>query len=181
MTPAPTKIRPRVIKTARFTLRPLRAGDLPLMAKLINNRAIARNLLSVPHPYKMADAREWFRRIRNNRRRKNPTWINFVIEIDGQFAGDIGLFRFAGHKAELGYWLAKSYWGLGIMTAVVKEVVKFGFRELGLRRIYAHVFIFNKASARVLEKAGFKFEGRLAKNVRKGDRLLDEYLFARVR
>ena len=64
---------------------------------------------------------------------------------------------------------------------MVREIAGFAFVELGLRRIYAHVFTFNRASMRVLEKAGFKLEGKLAKNVKKGDRFLDEYIFARVR
>ncbi len=174
-------IRPRVIETARFTLRPFRASDVPARAVRFNDRTIARNFLSAPYPYLIKNAQEWFRRVRNMRRRKNQTWIGFAIEIDGEYAGDINLYNIAGHKAEMGYWLAREYWGCGIMTAVVKEITKFAFRELGLRRIYAHVFTFNIGSARVLEKAGYQFEGKLLKNVRKGDRLLDELLFAKVR
>jgi RimJ/RimL family protein N-acetyltransferase len=176
-----SKIKPVVIKTNRFTLRPFRAGDAPAIAACINDKTIARNLLSVPYPYSLADADQWLKRIRNNARRKNPTWVSFAIEIDGNFAGDIGLFKISGHKAEMGYWLARDYWGRGIMTGVVKEVVRFAFRELGIRRVYAHVFTYNPASVRVLEKAGFEFEGKLIKNVKKDDRLLDEYIYAKVR
>jgi [ribosomal protein S5]-alanine N-acetyltransferase len=67
------------------------------------------------------------------------------------------------------------------MTEVVKEIIRYGFNELALRRIYAFVFPDNKASMRVLEKAGFIFEGILRKNVKKGDKLIDEYLFAKVK
>ena len=174
-------IKPRVIKTRYFTLRPYKKSDAPSIAAHINNKTIARNLLSVPYPYTLADAYVWLRKVRNAARRKNPTWINFAIEIDGKAVGGIGIFKIVGHKAEIGYWLARRYWGRGIMTLVVGEIAKFAFNELRLRRLYAHVFIFNKASMRVLEKAGFKLEGKLIKNVSKGNRLLDEYIYARVR
>ncbi len=44
------------------------------------------------------------------------------------------------------------------MTEVVREVTKYGFKQMGLRRIYANVFPHNKASMRVLEKAGYRME-----------------------
>jgi RimJ/RimL family protein N-acetyltransferase len=128
----------------------------------------------------MKDAEDWYRRFRNIMRRKNPGRMAFAIEIDREVVGTIGI-SIHDHKAEIGYWLGRKYWGKGIMTDVVKETTKYGFNELGLRRMYALVFPHNKASMRVLEKAGYKFEGILLKNVQKGNKLIDEYLFARIR
>jgi RimJ/RimL family protein N-acetyltransferase len=176
-----SKIKSHIIKTRYFTLRPYRKRDAPDIVKYINDRTIARNLLSVPYPYTLTDAYDWLRIVRNAARRKYPTRVNFAIEIDGEVVGGTGFFKISGHKAEIGYWLARKHWGKGLMTEVVGEITKFGFHELGLRRIYAHVFTYNPASRRVLEKAGFKLEGKLIKNVKKGDRLLDEYIFAKVR
>ena len=170
-----------VIVTKAFTLRPIRNSDAADIVKLINDKGIARNLLSVPHPYGMKDAREWLRRVSSSRRKKIKTWISFAIDIDGRLVGDISIFKIKGHKAEIGYWLGRPYWGKGIMTRAVKEIVKFAFNDLGLTRISAYTFIFNKGSQRVLEKAGFKREGILRKNVAKGDKLLDEYLFAKIK
>jgi RimJ/RimL family protein N-acetyltransferase len=176
-----TSRKPPVIKTRCFTLRPFRNSDAPSIVSHINDRMIARNLLTVPYPYTVKDAHEWLRRVHNAARRKTVTWINFAIVIDGKAVGGIGIFRISGHKAEIGYWISRAYWGKGLMTRIIAEMVKFCFRELGLRRIYAFVFTHNKASMRVLEKNGFKLEGKLIKNVRKGDKLLDEYLFAKTR
>jgi RimJ/RimL family protein N-acetyltransferase len=114
-------------------------------------------------------------------RRKKPTWVNFIIEIDGRAVGSIALVKISGHKAEIGYWLARSYWGKGIMTSAVMKITAFAYGRLKLRRLYALVFTHNKASMRVLQKAGFKLEGKLIKNVSKGKILLDEYIFSRVR
>ncbi len=169
------------IHTSRFTLRPFRKSDVEAVIRNINDPEIARNTLTIPYPYTIDDAREWWRNMANAARRKKRTWMTFAIEIEGEAAGAIGIARIQGHKAEIGYWLARKHWGKGIMTDVVREITRYGFGELGLRRLYASVFPHNKASMRVLEKAGYKFEGILRKNVKKGDKLIDEYLFSRVR
>ena len=170
----------RTIITPRFTLRPFRKSDLPSIVKHINNKSIAGNTLTIPYPYTMKDAEEWYARFRKMMRRKDCNKIAFAIEIDGQVVGSVGL-TIEDHKAEIGYWLGRAYWGQGIMTEAVKEVTKYCFKELGLRRVYGCVFTNNKASMRVLEKAGYSFEGTLRKNVRRGNKLMDECVFAHVR
>ena len=85
------------------------------------------------------------------------------------------------HTAGLGYWLGESFWGRGIMTEAVAIFTDFCFNTFPLRRIYAEAFANNPASARVLEKAGFIFEGRLKDNVIKDGELLDSLLYAKVK
>ena len=60
-------------------------------------------------------------------------------------------------------------------------MTKYGFEKLGLRRIYAFTFPLNKASAGVLKNAGFEYEGKLRKHVKKGNKFLDDLLFAKVK
>jgi len=67
------------------------------------------------------------------------------------------------------------------MTKAVKEITKFGFEKLKLRRIYAYVFTYNIASKRVLEKAGYKCEGILKKDFKKDNKCIDAYLLAKVK
>jgi len=118
----------------------------------------------------------------NYQRRKKQANIVFGIEIDGGIVGAINMHRIVpGHKAEIGYWIGKEYWGRGLMSKVIKEVVSYGFRELKLKRITAKVFPFNKASMRVLEKNHFKFEGILKKEEKKGNKYLDTHVYAKVR
>lgn len=171
-----------VIRSKKFILRPFRGGDEESLIKNINNKIIARNTLTIPHPYKMKNARRWINRNLKLDKKKNKHEINFVIEIDGEVAGEIGLNKIIeGHMAEIGYWLGKKYWGKGIMTAAAKLVTKYGFEKLGLRRIYAFVFPFNKSSAIVLEKAGFKYEGKLKKHAKKGNKFLNDFLYAKIK
>jgi RimJ/RimL family protein N-acetyltransferase len=85
------------------------------------------------------------------------------------------------YTATLGYWLGQDFWGRGIMTEAVAAFTDFCFENFPLRRISAEVFANNPASARVLEKAGFVFEGRLKNNVIKDGKLLDSLLYAKTR
>jgi [ribosomal protein S5]-alanine N-acetyltransferase len=172
---------PMIIKTARFTLRPFRKSDLPSFVKHINDKTIAaRTDAPIPYPYTMKDAEQWYRKMRNRARKKGSLVKEFAIDIDGEAVGCIAIFP-NGHTAGIGYWLGRAYWNKGIMTEAVKEISKYGFNELGLRRIHASTFPQSKASMRVLEKAGYKFEGILRKNIKKGDKYIDEHLFAKVR
>jgi len=170
-----------VIKSRHFILRPFRKGDEESLTKNINNKKIYRNTFCIPYPYTLKDAREWITKNLKEMKNKKPKEINFVIDINSEVAGSIGFSKIEGHKAEIGYWLAEKYWGRGIMTQAVKLITKFGFEKLKLRRIYAHVFFFNKTLMRVLEKASYKFEGILRENVIKDSKLMDDHLFAKVK
>jgi ribosomal-protein-alanine N-acetyltransferase len=108
----------------------------------------------------------------------------FCIEIDGAAVGGIGIHPGKDvhrHTATLGYWLGEKFWRRGIMTEVVTAFTDFCFKNFPLRRISAEVFANNPASARVLEKSGFIFEGRFKNNVIKDGELLDSLLYARIK
>ena len=170
------------IKSKKFILRPFKKGDEFSLAKNINNKKVIKNLLVLPFPYKLKDARYWVAKNLEEYKKKEPAMIGFAIDIDGEIVGSVGIHKIAkSHQAEIGYWLAEQHWGNGIMTEAVKLITKFSFNELKLKRVYAYAFSFNKASQKVLAKAGFKFEGILKKNSKKGDKFIDDYLFAKIK
>lgn len=170
-----------IIRTKKFILRPFKKGDEASLVKNINNKKIAKYTLRIPYPYTLKDATFWILQNRKLWRKKVKSSLNFAIDISGEVVGGIGLNKIEGHEAELGYWLGEKYWGKGVMTAAVKALTEYVFKTLPLRRIYAEVFPFNKASAKVLQKAGYKYEGRLRKHVLKNGKFIDALLFARVR
>ncbi len=170
-----------IIRSKRFILRPFGKGDEKSLMKNINNRTIARNTLRIPFPYKLKDARWWINHNLKLNRKKKKTEMNFAITANREVIGGIGLDRIYGHSAEIGYWLGKEHWGQGIMTEAVKLVTEYGFERLGLKRIYAFAFPSNKASAGVLKNVGYKYEGKLRKHVKKGNKFLDDLLFAKVK
>jgi RimJ/RimL family protein N-acetyltransferase len=123
-------------------------------------------------------ARSFSASVHNQRREKF-----YCIEISGSAVGGIGFKPGEDvhrHTAEIGYWLGEEFWGKGIMSEVVPAFVNYCFEKFSLKRISAAAYSSNPASARVLEKAGFVFEGRLRKNVVKDGQILDSLLYART-
>src|SRR4029077_6600870 len=161
----------------RCTVRPWRLDDARSVASHANNRKIllgGRDLF--PHSDTIKDAHEFLQRAIS----EQPE-MKFCIEMDGTAVGGIGVhpgqdgYR---HTPTVGYWLGEQFWGRGIMTEVVTAVTDFCFDNFPLRRISAEVFANDPASARVLEKAGLAFEGRLKNNVVKDGQVLDSLLYA---
>ena len=171
-----------IIKTKHFILRPLKVSDAESMVENANDKNIYRNTLVIPYPYFLKDAKQWLRKVINNQRKKVFESVVFAIEINGKAVGVISINKTGQeHKAEIGYWLGKKYQRKGIMTQAIKEITKYGFRELKLCRIYALVFLFNKKSMRILEKSGYKFEGILKKEAKKNNKFFDCCVYAKIK
>ncbi|MDQ2919563.1 MAG: GNAT family N-acetyltransferase [Verrucomicrobiota bacterium] len=167
------------IELAQCILRSWRRDDALQLAEAGNNRNIwIRVRDRMPHPYTLADTQAYLERVL-----ADESAVVACIEVKGKVGGSIGLhpgqdvYR---RTAELGYWIAESYWGRGIATAAVCALVEYGFAKIPLDRIYASAYENNPASVRVLEKAGFEFEGRMRKNVIKDGVVLDSLLYAIV-
>ena len=135
-------------------IRPFRQSDIGNLVKYGNNPKIAQNLTDAfPHPY-TEDAGKAFIEMAM---KKDPPSI-FAITVDDELVGGIGLHPQTDiHRlnAELGYWLAEPFWGKGIVTAAIKEIVTYGFKNLPITRIFARPFGRNEGSKKALEKAGF--------------------------
>ncbi len=158
-------------------LRPWTLDDVDALVKYANNPRVAANLTDgFPHPYTKEDAERFITMAMS----ATPTRI-FAIECNNEAVGGIGLHLqedIYRNNAELGYWLAEPFWGKGIMTGIVKEIVTYGFAHFPINRIYARPFGSNLGSQRVLEKAGFHLEGRFHKTLIKNGELEDELVFA---
>jgi RimJ/RimL family protein N-acetyltransferase len=168
------------IVLSRCRLRPFRQGDQAAIVRHANNRKIWINLRDrFPHPYTLTDADAWIRQVACQ---DPPTQCG--IEVGGEMAGGIGLtLQEDVHRrsAEMGYWLGEPFWGRGIMSEAVPAFTAYAFAAFDLCRIYATVFEWNPASARILEKAGYVLEGRLRKSVTKDGRTIDQLLYACIR
>ena len=154
--------------------------DAESVQRYANNRNIWLNLRDLfPHPYGLEDARGFLKQVM---REKPETTV--AIATPAEAIGCIGLRLGTDvHRktAELGFWLGEPFWGRGIMSETVAAFTRHAFDSFGLIRIYAEAFANNRASARVLEKAGFVCEGRLRLNVVKDGKVLDLFLYASVR
>ncbi len=160
-----------------FTLRPFTINDLESFVKYANNPKIANNLTDkFPHPYTIEHGKMFIEKATKN----NPTNI-FAIDINGEACGGIGIHPqddVQRKNAELGYWLAEPFWGNGIISKAIPQIVEYGFKNFDITRIYARPYGTNAASQRVLEKAGFKLEGKFEKTLFKNGEFLDEWIYA---
>lgn len=162
-------------------LREWRAQDAPDLARLANDRRIWINLRDgFPHPYGLADAENFIGMVR----RQDPPTI-FAIEVSGRLAGGIGFSLRTDVErigAEIGYWVAHEFWGQGIGTAALRAATNHAFgTHAELRRIFAVPYAGNDASARILEKAGYRREGTLRQSALKDGRVLDQWMYAILR
>lgn len=172
----------RIEVSDRIQLSEIRSSDSAAFVKHLNDKGIYKHTLRIPYPYSEEHAEQFLHIVdKSTSRHGHP--VHFAIrEKDEKLIGGCGFDGLAcGHRAEIGYWLARPYWGQGIMTEVVGAACDFAVAQWQLVRITAHVFVFNTASARVLEKCGFQFEGLLRKHHRKDGRFLDSKLYALVR
>jgi len=159
-----------------WCVRSMVATDAEAIAKYANNRHISINLRdSFPYPYTLHDARKWLRAVA-----KHQPETGWAIASSQELVGGIGIHiqpDIYRHSAEMGYWLGEPFWGRGIATAAVKAVVDYVFTNFDLTRIHAGVFEWNPVSARVLEKAGFRFESRMRKAVVKDGKNIDQLMY----
>ena len=163
-------------------IRKWELSDAADLAAVISNKNIQDNLRDgLPYPYTEQDARDYITAMLSA---GGKDAFAFAIAIDGKVKGSIGVFRQGNiHRqtAELGYYLAEECWGKGMMTEAVKQVCDYVFDRSDIIRIYAEPFAYNAASCRVLEKAGFQYEGTLRSNAVKNGRVIDMKMYSRLR
>ncbi|HJT16417.1 MAG TPA: GNAT family N-acetyltransferase [Thermoanaerobaculia bacterium] len=163
-------------RTERLLLRPFTPDDAPEVQRLAGAREVALNTLHIPHPYPDGAAEAWIAK-----QGIGPEVV-FAIDADGQLAGAIGLvIDRSNDRAELGYWIGVPFWSRGYATEAGRAIVRFGFDELELHRVFAQVFTRNPASARVLQKIGMRREGVLRHHFKKWDAYVDVECYGLLR
>jgi [ribosomal protein S5]-alanine N-acetyltransferase len=166
------------IELSRSAIRSLQMTDAPNLVRHANNFNVWINLSDrFPHPYTLLYARTWLKRQVGSR----PETV-FAIEVDGNSAGQIGFDLRRGNRlsAEIGYWLGEAYWGRGIVTEALTAMTEYAFIKHRLLCLYAHVFEWNTASIRVLEKCGYVRVGTLPRSAIKNNKIINQMVYAFV-
>lgn len=168
------------IDAGEYLIRSWERGDEAALARNINNPNITGTLAArQPRSYSEEHARAW---IDLCALEADP--VNFAVTLGPDVIGSIGLTLQRGARrrsAEVGFWIAEDHWGRGIATQVLQTFSDYAFGQFDLLRLHAYVFAGNAASVRVLEKAGYVYEGTLAASITKDDRVIDEHIYALVR
>lgn len=166
------------LETARLKLRPYSESDIAELIPLIGTREVAATTLRIAYPYTQDDARAFLELAQE----PGKIWLATTLRADGRQIGGIGLRVDEQHQhAELGYWLGVAYWDQGYATEASREMLRHGFQDLGLHRIFASHFGHNPASGNVLRKLGMRHEGCQREHLRKWDRFVDSELYGILR
>ncbi len=160
------------LQTDRLILRPYQPEDAARIQQLADDYDVAKTLGGMPHPYTLEAAQSFIE-------------YATTTEVEDVFAivrreGDV-LMGACGimfpnppdSSAEIGYWLGKAHWGQGYATEAARRVIRYGFENTDVPRIFARYFAANPASRRVMEKAGMKFEGMLRHHIERMGTLHD--------
>ena len=144
-----------VLETARLILRAPRLGDAKGIAALANDRHIAENTARIPHPYGLADAKQYIAWANETRQE-----TAFLITLDDDVViGACGFGQVEGEKPEIGYWIGVRYWGNGYATEAARAVIDYAFGRSDHEALHSCARVTNPASRRVLEKCGFQWTG----------------------
>lgn len=171
-----------VTEGRRIVLRALKKSDAKSIQENLNDKEVSTYTRVIPYPYTLRHALNFIKISQQHSGSRSREEYSFGIEIkeSRKIIGVISLTHIdhQNRNAEVGYWLGKKHWGKGLAKEALFGILDFGFDNLKLVRIYANVMHPNTASVKLLEKAGFKFEGRMRKSVLKDGEWLDELRYS---
>lgn len=174
---------PETFRTARLILRPIAAEDAAsIFDTYAGNSEVTRFLIWRPHQ-RLGDTQAYIARCIATSPDEARTYALTGRE-DGAVRGALDLRRAGLHRLEFGYVLARFWWGQGLMTEALAEVVQWALQQPSVFRIGAVCDVENVGSARVMEKAGLSREGLLRRwlvHPSVGDAPRDCFIYARVR
>jgi RimJ/RimL family protein N-acetyltransferase len=145
-------------RTERLLLRPSWPEDAAELHQAIADEGIVRNLARAPWPCTADDAAQFATQTHDA---LYPTFLLMLRTYGApRLIGACGLGNYDG-SAELGYWIARPYWGLGFATEASSAVVNIA-KAIGHKKLIASHFTDNPASGKVLRKLGFQNTGEAA-------------------
>ena len=151
---------PETFETERLRLRkPVLADAEVIFQQYAQDADVTKYLTWLPNG-KIEDTREFVRTCLTTWQEGDSYHWVIVRKEDRLLLGMITA-RVDGHKWELGYVLARAYWGRGYMTEAVKSLIACALKQPSVYRVWSVCDLDNPASARVMEKAGMLREGVL--------------------
>lgn len=156
-----------ILQTERIILRRIEASDKNAIFEYCGNPNVAR-FTTWEHHRTLADSQVLIERSLKNYERGLLDPLAIVLKSNGRdIVGTAGcaVISEATKTAEIAYALAEPLWGKGLVTEACGELVNYAFKTLGMNRVQARCLPMNIGSARVMEKLGMKFEGRLRQSM----------------
>ncbi len=144
-----------LLETSRLRLRRFTLTDAADVQHLADDPDVASTTSRMPHPYENGMAESWISTHEARYRAGEEAVFAVARKDNGSLIGAIRLKLVLDQaRAEMGYWIGKSYWGRGYATEAAWAVIQYGFEQLDLIAIGAHHMSRNPASGRVMQKIG---------------------------
>lgn len=143
--------------------------DAQVVTELAGDESVASTTLNIPHPYEDGMANTWISTHQRLFEEKTEVILAITHRRKKDLIGAIGLSEISEvhETAAMGYWIGRKYRNHGYCTEAARAILKYGFGQLKLHKIYAHHLSRNPSSGRVMQKLGMKKEGTLRKHVKK--------------
>jgi len=168
------------LSTDRFYLREFEENDWPAVHRYAGQEQVSRYQPWGPNTE--AESRNYVRQLIEGAAKADRTQFAFAViwKESGKLigAGELSIQNPANRVGEIGYILHPDYWGQGIATEMAKLLIRYGFDEWNLHRIFATCDPNNTGSQKVLEKVGMVYEGRLRENMRMQNGWRDSMIFS---
>ena len=154
---------PKKFETKRLYLRkPLLSDAVPIFEQYAQDEEVTKHLIFQPHK-NIKETKEFLRRCVTVWKEGTAFPWAIIRKSDQQFLGMIEIVGIDHSGVNVGYVLAKRYWGKGYMPEALKAIINWGFKQEEIFRVWAYCDEENIASAKVMEKAGMQREGILRK------------------
>ncbi|MCL7451872.1 MAG: GNAT family N-acetyltransferase [Anaerolineae bacterium] len=141
----------------RVVLRAIERQDLPAYVEWLNDPTVL-NYFGRYGPLSLVEEEQWYEEML-----QDPRTLNFSVEFEGRHIGGAGFNEIDGRSAsaEVGLFIGlPALWDQGLGSDVLHALLRFGFEQMNLNRIYLSVFARNERAVHLYEKVGFKHEGR---------------------
>jgi ribosomal-protein-alanine N-acetyltransferase len=170
------------LETARLCLRRLTYDDAEDMFAYASDPEVTKHLMWLPSK-SVEESLEFIMSAIERYRKRQPAPWGMELKTEGKIIGTCDYIHWwpVHKRAEIGYAMSRLYWGMGLMTEAVQEIIDYGFKVKDLNRIQAMCEIPNIGSARVMEKAGMSYEGILREYMIQHGEFRDMKLYAITR
>lgn len=170
------------LTTDRICLRPVASADVDALFRIFSDPEVTRYWAG-PVLKSRDAAGDLVRDIHERFKRHEMLKWGLALRQTNLLIGTTTLFNLnlENERAEIGYGLARDYWGHGYMCEALKALLHYAFEVLNLHRLEADVDPRNSASIRTLERLGFKREGYLRERWHINNEIQDTVFFGLLR
>jgi len=169
----------QMLEGNKIKLRPLKFSDTESIEKYSQDRKITKYTFVIPPPFTIKQAQVFIKKTKKEKREGISYYFGIELMESRELIGMMNLVKIdrKNKNAEIGFWLAEEYQNKGLAKEALNLILDFGFKKLKLERIEARVFHKNQPAQKLLEKTGFKLEGRLRKKTFFKNQWFDDLIY----